>query len=90
VPDAGGVGIAVKGVVQDKYDVPIAGAKARIGSTVVEADANGRFEIDGVVSPYDLDVWATTTSTYPIIAARYVGLTRVGWLTRRARRHHRR
>ena len=79
VPDGGGVGVAVKGVVQDKNDVPIAGAKARIGSTVVVADANGRFEIDGVVPPYDLDVWVTTTpkSTYPIIAARYVGLTRV-------------
>ncbi len=79
VTDGGGVGVAVKGVVQDKDDVPIAGAKARIGSTVVEADANGRFEIDGVVPPYDLDVWATPTpkSTYAIVAARYVGLTRV-------------
>jgi hypothetical protein len=77
--DGGGVGVAVKGVIQDKEDVPIAGANARIGSTVVVADANGRFEIDGVVPPYDLDVWATTTpkSTYPIIAARYVGLTRL-------------
>ena len=77
--DAGGIGVAVKGVVQDKEDVPIAGAKVRIGSTVVAADANGRFEIDGVAPPYDLDVWVTTTpkSTYPIIAARYVGLTRV-------------
>ena len=74
--DAGGVGIAVRGVVYDKFDVPIDGAQVRIGSTIVQTGADGSFEIDGVVPPYDLDVWMPSTIVATLVD-RYVGLTRV-------------
>jgi hypothetical protein len=81
-PDAGGdahdgasPGIAIRGVAYDKFDVPIAGVNVRIGSTTVQTRADGSFEIDGVVVPYDLDAW-TPSTVYATIVDRYVGLTR--------------
>ena len=73
--DAASPGIAVRGVAYDKLDMPIAGANVRIGSTTVQTAADGSFEIDGVVVPYDLDAW-TASNVFATIVDRYVGLTR--------------
>ncbi len=75
--DGGGVGIVVRGFVYDKFDVAVVGANVRIGSTIVQAGADGSFEIDDVVPPYDLDVWTPgTRGSYGTLVGRYLGLTR--------------
>src|SRR5262252_8517003 len=55
----GGNPIDVKGTVFSKFDVPFPAVNVRIGSAVTQTAADGSFEIDGVVPPYDMDVWTT-------------------------------
>jgi hypothetical protein len=65
--------IDVQGRVVGPTGVVLSGLSVGIGQKTAVADSDGRFSIDGVVPPYDLNVESGGTSTY---VARYEGLTR--------------